>query len=277
MSRAFDLLKWSVTLGRDRQNFLGARWVPFFLSRVPQRSRRKWALRILDLSPHYFLNPSDPKYYGLKKDEYLETVFADCARSREDIWTDILSARMSGAETVIDYGCGPGFLTKAVSPHVERIYGFDISEGALACARIVNAGANIDYLKADESGLLQIPDASVDAVCTFAVFQHLTDEVLSTVLANISRKLKTGGRLVAHVQLPTERWRTETEWRSDNSVKGRLKFRYGLHCFARSRQEYLEALKAAGFVEIVFEPVDEMVAAATEPLDGQFIIAAVKN
>lgn len=276
MSKALNLLKWSATLGKDEQNFLGARWIPAFLNRVPERSRRKWALRILDLSPHYFLSPDDPKYKGLSKDEYLEAVFADSTRSREDIWNEILAAKIDGEGTVIDYGCGPGFLTKAVSSHVNKIYGVDISEGALACARVVNSGANITYTKADEKGLSLVPDESVDAVCTFAVLQHLTDEVASMVLKNISKKLRKGGKLVAHVQLSTETWRSEAEWRSDTSVKGKIKFKYGLHCFGRSREEYTDLFRSNGFSEPVFEAVENMVAVAHEPLEGQFMATAVK-
>jgi SAM-dependent methyltransferase len=276
MSKALNLLKWSAILGKDEQNFLGARWIPAFLKKVPQKSKRKWALRILDLSPHYFLSPDDPKYSGLSKDEYLEAVFADSALSREDIWNEILGDRIGGAGTVIDYGCGPGFLTKAVSHHVEKIYGVDISEGALACAKVVNSGENITYLRADTAGLASIEDGSVDAVCTYAVLQHLTDEVAAIVLANIAAKLKRGGKLAAHVQLNTDTWKSEDEWRSDSSVKGKLKFKYGLHCFGRSRQEYSELFRAAGFSEPNFEAVEDMVAVAREPLEGQYMATAVR-
>jgi SAM-dependent methyltransferase len=276
MSKILNLLKWSATLGKDEQNFLGARWIPAFLGKVPKTSRRKWALRILDLSPHYFLSPDDPRYAGLSKDEYLEAVFADSTRSREDIWEEILGERMRGSRMVIDYGCGPGFLTKAVSHHVEEIYGVDISEGALACARVVNTGENITYVKADDSGLAMIADGWADAVCTFAVFQHLTDEVVNAVLKVIASKLKAGGKLVAHVQLNTETWKSEREWRSDTSVKGKLKFKYGLHCFGRSREDYAEMFRSAGFSDPVFEAVEDLVAVAHEPLEGQFMATAVK-
>jgi SAM-dependent methyltransferase len=276
MSKVLNLLKWSATLGKDEQNFLGARWIPAFLKKVPQGSRRKWALRILDLSPHYFLSPDDPKYKGMSKDEYLEAVFTDSTRSREDIWNEILADRIGGARLVIDYGCGPGFLTKAVSHHVEKVWGVDISDGALACARVVNSGDNITYAKADEEGLAAIPDGSVDAVCTFAVLQHLTDEVAAAVLVNISKKLKPGGKVAAHVQLRTDTWKSEADWRSDTSVKGKLKFKYGLHCFGRTREEYAELFRSAELSDPVFEAVKDMVAVAHEPLDGQFMATAVK-
>lgn len=277
MIKAFNLVKWSAVLGKDPQNFLGASWIPAFLAKVPEKSKRKWALRILDLSPHYFLSPDHPKYKGLAKDEYLEAVYADSTRSREDIYDEILGSEIEGADTVIDYGCGPGFLAKAVSPHVGHIYAVDISEGALACAEIVNGAPNISYLKADENGIGKIPDGSADAAYTFAVLQHLTDEVAAAVIETVAVKLKPGGKLAAHVQLANDLWKTEQEWRSDRSLKGRLKFRYGLHCFGRSRERYAAMLTDKGFEDLRFESLSDLVEERGDPLAGQCMIFARRN
>lgn len=277
MSKAFDLLKWGVTLGKDEQNFLGAKWVPAFLKRVPERSKRKWALRVLDLSPHYFLFPDDPKYKGLSKDEYLEAIAEDARVSREKIRDAFLLEKLEGAGTLIDWGCGPGFLSKALSPHVVKIFAVDISEGALACAKIINAAENIEYVLGDDAGLASIPDSSADAVISFHVFQHLSDEIANLVFSNIYKKLKPGGRMIVHVQAKNETWRSEDEWRSDDSLKGKVKFRYGLHCFGRSEEEYEAMILAVGFEEPVLEAMKDLMPGGEDDLDGQLIVTAVKG
>lgn len=277
MSKAFDLLKWGATLGKDEQNFLGARWVPAFLKRVPERSKRKWALRVLDLSPHYFLFPDDPKYKGLSKDDYLEAIANDARVSREKIRDAFLLSKLECAETLIDWGCGPGFLSKALSPHVGKIYAVDISEGALACAMVINAAENIEYVLGDKEGLESIPDGSADAVISFHVFQHLSDEIAKGVFSNIYSKLGSGGRMIAHIQAANETWRSEDEWRSDDSLKGKVRLKYGLHCFGRSEQQYEAMIRAAGFDEPVFERMKELMSESDDDLDGQFIVTATKS
>ena len=277
MSKLLNLIKWGATLGKDEQNFLGAVWVPAFLKRVPERSRRKWALRILDLSPHYFLFPDDPKYAGLSKDEYLESISDEARISREKIRDAFLLERLRGVATVIDWGCGPGFMAKAVSPHVGKVFAVDISEGALACAKIINGAENIEYVLGDAAGLSSIPDDSADAVISFHVFQHLSDQIARTVLSNIHSKLKRGGKLTAHVQAPTETWRSEEDWRSDASLKGKVKLKYGLHCFGRTTDEYSEMFRAAGFGKPVFEEMRDLMPETDEDLDGQMIATAVKE
>lgn len=277
MGKAFDLLKWGATLGKDEQNFLGARWVPAFLKRVPERSRRRWALRILDLSPHYFLFPDDPKYRGLTKDEYLQAIAEDARLSREKIRDSFLLSKLDGVDTLIDWGCGPGFLSKALSSHVKKIYAVDISAGALACAGVINRAENIDYVLADAQGLASIQDASADAVISFHVFQHLSDEIARAVLSEIYGKLKPGGRMIVHLQSKTGTWRTEEEWRSDGSLKGKVRLKYGLHCFGRSEKEYWEMIRGAGFEKPVFEKMSDLMSDGEEDLDGQMIATAFRK
>src|SRR5688572_21526838 len=73
--RLFDVVKWGVTLGQQPQSFLGASWIRAFLHRVPESKKRIWALRLLSMSPHYFIDPHNPAFRGMSNDEYLERSF----------------------------------------------------------------------------------------------------------------------------------------------------------------------------------------------------------
>ena len=136
MSRLIDVIKWGATLGSGEQNFLGARWIQTLLKRAPEAKRREYALKILSLSPHYFLDADDPKYNGYSRQRYLDEAFRTGRAGRQRIYDEILKDRLSPDYIVIDYGCGPGFLARVLAQNVKQVYAFDISPGVLACARI---------------------------------------------------------------------------------------------------------------------------------------------
>lgn len=274
MGRLLNVAKWGVTLGRDPQNFLGAGWITKFLSIVPDRSKKKWALRILALSPHYFIDGDNPEFAGMDGDKYLRTSFEIISDSRKEISEKIIKPFMRREDVALDFGCGPGFLARHVAEHVSKVIAADISKGAIECARILNPAANIDYVTADQDGLAEIPDGSIDAVYSYAVVQHLTREVLDNVLWTIKRKLMDGGRLILHVQLPDATWRTEAEWLADSTLQGKMKFRYGLHCFGRSENEYRELLEKQGFEEIRFETLEALLGRRDGELASQRIVTA---
>ena len=144
---------------------------------------------------------------------------------------------------------GPGWLARSVAERVQTVYAMDISDGVLECARVINPRENIEYLRADPAGFAAIADGSLDLVYSFAVIQHLTDAVFEKVLITCFSKLREKGQLFLHLQLEDERgkWRTEAEWRRDRSVRGRVKLRFGLNCFARKAEDARKLVEHHGF------------------------------
>lgn len=268
------IIKWGAALGSEPQTFLGARWVEWVLARVPKERQRTWALRLLSLSPHYFIDAGSADNRDLSRAEYLEKAFRVYTASREKIYDQILKDRLRPDDVVLDYGCGPGFLAKTVAPHVRRIYACDISAGALACARVLNAAPNLEYLSADPEGLALIPDGTLDAVFSFAVVQHVSDEIYTIVMDNCRRKLKPGGRLILHIQLMGDGWKTEEEWKGDASLKGKIKFKYGLHCFARPESAHRRLVEQAGFNNIRIESVADLVEDHFDDICSQHLLSA---
>ena len=276
MSKVLNVVKWGITLGREPQNFLGAKWIGGFLKRVSKSKKRIWALRILSLSPHYFIFPDAPEYKGMSRDEYLQAVFEAAAESRENICRILLRPHLEKTSVVLDYGCGPGFMAKAVSSEVEKIYALDISTGAIACAKILNSAENIEYIVADETGLKNISDESLDAVYSYAVVQHLTDEILGIVLENCRRKLKPNGKLLLHIQLTDNIWQTEEKWKNDDSLKGKVKYKYGLHCFGRTEERNKEIVSKYGFGNVEIEKMEGFAPQYDEELKSQKLLIAYK-
>lgn len=277
MSKVLNAVKWTVSRGKEPQNFLGASWISWFLSKTSPAKRRIWALRILSMSPHYFLDEENPKYAGMSNDDYLNAAFDALVDSREDLYQRILKPYLKSTDVALDYGCGPGFISRVVAPHVQKVYSTDISSGAIACAKILNNPDNVEYVVADEDGLSKIPDGGIDVIYSFAVIQHLTDEVFSHVLEVCSKKLRSeGGKLVLHIQLLDDIWMTEDEHKANTSLQGKLKYGIGLHCFGRTLEQHYELLEKRGFVVEEVLPLDQLVPERAEEVHSQRILVATK-
>lgn len=238
-------LRLLLTRGTGSQNFLGAVWIPFLLRIAPRSRKERLALGLLALSPHYFFRDRYPPGIGRKRFLELERARNDAARL--EIRDQVLRPYLEPGFTVLDYGCGPGFLARHVAERVKRVYAGDISPGTIACARIVNPSPAVEYFVAGPGKVPPFPPGSLDLVYSFAVIQHLTDEVFRGLLADFHRWLKPGGRAVLHVVVGDPHWRTEEEWRADRSIRGRLKFHCGLHCFGRDSAAVTAMIRAAGF------------------------------
>ena len=276
MSKMLNALKWGISRGKESQNFLGAKWIGSFLGKVSEKNRRIWALRILSLSPHYFLDREDPKYLGMSNDEYLNATFDSLIDSRENIYQKILRPYLSRKDVVLDYGCGPGLLARVTAPHVSKIYAMDISAGAIACARIVNPVENVEYIVADENGLSVITDTGLDIVYSFAVIQHLTNDIFEIVLKNCQAKLKPGGRLILHIQLTDDIWQSEDQYKADSSVHGKIKYELGLHCFGRTEQEHIDIVSRHNFVDIEIKKLEDFVPEFAHEVHSQRLLVARK-
>jgi 2-polyprenyl-3-methyl-5-hydroxy-6-metoxy-1,4-benzoquinol methylase len=274
LSRVLDVVKWIAALGSGEQNFLGAWWVTQLLARTPEAKKHRRALQILSLSPHYFIR--NDKGHSADGIDSLEQFYQACRISRERIADEILAPYLLPDDIVLDLGCGPGFLSVAMAAKVQKVIGFDISPGAIACAKVLDPAPNVEYISGVSAGLDNIPDDPVDVVVSFAVIQHLTENVYVSVASDCYRKLKPGGRLILQVQLPDPKWRSEQDWRSDRSLKGRLKFRYGVHCFARTDEEHRRILCEAGFTEISIQAISSLVNERFDDVCDQYLITAKK-
>jgi SAM-dependent methyltransferase len=228
------------TMGGGSQNFLGAPWVAGLVRNSPAGVREPLALRLLALSPHYF---------------YDRDVRAEAdrnRRSRRALAEALIAPHLIPAARVIDYGCGPGYMARAVAAMAGAVTGVDISPGVLACARVLNPAPNLTYLTlaelADRDGAGQV---RADLAYSFAVAQHLSGAALARALGLLAAVLVPGGTLLLHFAEPgADGYRPEEAWARDRSLTGRVKLRYGLNCFGRPAAEMAAAVTAAGFTQV---------------------------
>jgi O-antigen biosynthesis protein len=93
---------------------------------------------------------------------------------------------------VLDAACGVGYGSARLAEVARRVVGVDLSEDAIAYARIRYAAPNVEFQVADLLAL-DLPAASFDVVCSFETIEHLPDQ--EAFLAHVARVLRPDGTL----------------------------------------------------------------------------------
>jgi len=101
--------------------------------------------------------------------------------------------------TVLDFGCGPGFLwdhLRALNARW-RYVGADFSRDSTQ-QLAQRAANNANFAAAHHLERLPVPlaNASIDAVFLVEVVEHVGDEHLDSILDDMARVLRPGGRLI---------------------------------------------------------------------------------
>ncbi len=129
---------------------------------------------------------------------------ADFFRSGQQRFDSVIQpfAGDLSAACVLEIGCGPGRILRAISGAAARAIGVDVSDTACATARENLADRdNVEIVKNDGQGLGDIASDSVDLVVSFDVFQHIpTFEIQQAYLRETARVLKPGGKFVIQVK-----------------------------------------------------------------------------
>lgn len=104
----------------------------------------------------------------------------------------------------LDFGCGPGRLTRALAEEFQESVGVDVSPRMVEEARRLNADVENCRFVAGEGALLELDEGAFDLVYSNLVLQHVSDpeEVLAYV-SGFVRALAPGGlaafQLLTHV------------------------------------------------------------------------------
>jgi SAM-dependent methyltransferase len=114
-------------------------------------------------------------------------------------------------DAALDFGCGAGRLSAALSRHFGHVVGVDISPTMLAQARELVPDRGVELIRNDRADLAPWADATFDLTYSSLVLQHLPTALALGYLGELVRVLRRGGVLVA--QLATT---------PDGSVRGRI-------------------------------------------------------
>ena len=98
-------------------------------------------------------------------------------------------------QTVMDFGCGPGFYTIELAQRAKTVVAMDLQTEMLQRAqrKAAKAGAqNIKFLQSDGKSI-QLEDGSVDLILLVTVFHEIADS--AAALGEFNRILKPAGKL----------------------------------------------------------------------------------
>jgi SAM-dependent methyltransferase len=115
-----------------------------------------------------------------------------------DLWNEHLSrylfaSRLCRFKKVIDLGCGSGYGSAELAKKAESVVGVDVSEEAIAEAKVQYTAANLQFQVASLEAL-PFADGSFQLGVCFEVIEHLSE--YRTLLAEARRVLAPGGQLV---------------------------------------------------------------------------------
>jgi ubiquinone/menaquinone biosynthesis C-methylase UbiE len=99
-------------------------------------------------------------------------------------------------QTVVDFGCGPGYFTVELAKKAAKVIAVDLSMEMLEKAKRKTSKAhaeNVDFLQSNGTKI-KLDDTSVDLILLVTVFHEIGEE--ATVLGEFSRILKPSGKLV---------------------------------------------------------------------------------
>lgn len=104
----------------------------------------------------------------------------------------------------LDFGCGPGRLTVALSRAFEQTVGVDVSRSMIDAARQhLPSGARCEFVHNQSPDLSRFANGSFDVVHTCLVLQHIPTDVTRRYIAEFFRVTRPGGLVL--FQLPAVR------------------------------------------------------------------------
>jgi ubiquinone/menaquinone biosynthesis C-methylase UbiE len=137
-----------------------------------------------------------------------------CVYGTEDLHTHIRwraikpfvsSACRTGAEVILDVGCGYGSISFEVAQRLNtgKVVGIDIDPERIGAAKEIRKSirvTNVDFQISGVSGLSEVPDNFCDVVLMIDVIEHIVDD--KSVVREVGRILKPGGALIISTPTP---------------------------------------------------------------------------
>lgn len=178
----------------------------------------------------------------------------EAARKLEGIYStpDIVAQRhtaldllaLAPGESVVDIGCGPGFLSEQMAEIVGskgRVLGIDISDDLLAFARDRNKREWLTYQHGDAKAL-KVGDRSFDVAVSAQVLEYVDDP--DRALSEMHRVLKPGGRAV----IMNTDWDRVAWYSTDLARMAKVRRAWEEHCVhPRLPPTLAHRLREAGF------------------------------
>lgn len=152
--------------------------------------------------------------------------------------------------TILDAGCGEGYLSRKLIQRGAKVTGIDIAEKLVDIARAKDTKGEITYKVADLSKPLPDYREHFDLIASFFVLNDVYD--YRGFLSTLSSVAKPGGRLVMFINNPYSfvvRGHVTDYFDSDKvfPYRGMAEEGIKVHFYQRTLEEYIAACIMAGF------------------------------
>ena len=138
------------------------------------------------------------KQWILSKWEILDGI--DWPASKIDLLFQTIrrGLKLNQSDSLVDIGCGGGWIFTGLKPHARKVTGLDFSLEMLKHAQIAGKGSD---LICGDALHLPVKDGSFDcAICYFVFVNFSNSEDVTQAIREMMRVLKKGGRaLIGHV------------------------------------------------------------------------------
>jgi ubiquinone/menaquinone biosynthesis C-methylase UbiE len=134
-----------------------------------------------------YFNQVAPKWDTMRQDYYGEEVIDKA----------LVAAKITGkVPTLVDVGCGTGFLSAGIAPFAEKVIAIDDSEGMLEVARENTAKLGLDNVVTRQGSVSNLPVEGDTAEAAFAnmVLHHAPNP--QVMINEMARIVKPGGKVV---------------------------------------------------------------------------------
>jgi SAM-dependent methyltransferase len=163
---------------------------------------------------------------------------------------------LQGNESILDFGCGCGRVTRYWADFDGSVAGSDVSRKAIDWCR-----ENLDFASFLQNALspgLDVEDDAFDLVYALSVFTHLTDKLQLGWRDELHRVLRPGGRLLITTHGRSYLSRLDSDERAQFD-RGELVVRWadipGTNlCSAYHPERYLRETFARGFTFLELDP-----------------------
>lgn len=148
------------------------------------------------------LTVSEKRHGGWDPDEFFRAGQTEIARVMRCVSKETSGRRPAGHERALDFGCGAGRLTQALSEHFDNVVGVDIAPSMIDLAREYDrSSGKCSFVLLKGQDLSELEDASFDFVYTAHVLQHMHPRYARRYIAEFVRVLRPDG--CAFIEIPT--------------------------------------------------------------------------
>ncbi len=194
----------------------------------------------------------DKKYNKWDEKEFFKTG----EKSIQDLLEKIKDSGIKlNFDKALDFGCGIGRATRALSKHFNKIYGVDISKKMISDAKKLHKeNKKIEFIQNTNNNLLFFNNNKFDLIFSIITLQHIpSHNIIKNFLVEFIRILKPGG--ILYFQLPTI---ANYPWLKSTFLKLRGFLYYFLTNIGFSKKYCYSKLKLAPYMHMNYITANEI-------------------